>query len=515
MKSYPFLDLTGNAASLSFKNWLVENNPLFSGYDSQGSGLTVICDLLGQYLTQNAYIANMMHNESSIYTSKTWNNKASLASMRGVVPHKHIGARTTVTMTLESTDAVVLKKQDVVLVGADNGIVYPFSPLEDIITTRISDTSISATFTVVQGLWKTYSFKSDIGFSRYEIPADDIDISTLRVYVFKKNSSTQIEYKVIKSFADVTEYSFALVVGPNGKYNIVFGDSYLANKPAYGSDIYIEYIATDGKIGNSIQSIGAVTDILGNKVIDIAHTPIVGGKDPMSMADIDLIMVANNAVKRPETYYQNLLLTEYPDIKDIIVIDGETMATPRYGYIYFYIHHDNLKGISGDILKTLNRHKLNPSIFRISAPEYIDIDVNITVINNTPYSTSNESVKSNIVKLLTTYSTTDLSKISSGFFPSEVITLISNTFSNLKIVDTSYEYVIYNYEVLGNTIDLHIPDTINVSSILYNNKVYKNISEIGYTTKSEICIKTDDDSSYIDANSYWVPRIRNIRVDIR
>ena len=540
-KDAPFLNYDGRDAGREFRNWLNENSTTFKGINFEGSGVTAITDILGQYLMQDAFIANVSYNESSVIRSKIWANKASAASAKGYTPHKKVGSRISCNILLDSDGPVTLSKRNSIFVGHKNNNTYPFVALSNKNSTKYSETQqIMNDVELVQGTWENFSYKvTDPGFSRFTIEDDYIDISTINVYVYEsKTSKVGTKYKRVKHISDIYMSSYLLVLNSENKYSIVFGDDKLGNRPTTGSLIYVEYVKTVGSDSNDISKITIPTKINDKTVNSItSNYTSFGGSDRDSMQSIEMNSMMNSSFIDAKTYYFNLLKTEFPQLNDIIVIPGEEMDQKRYGVTYIYATIGNqalLPALKEKMIQMLEQYKINPCIFIINDPEFVSIDLLLNFEYLETYLKGKEEIRNEIEDIIADYSSEHYGKISSSFYPSELTHYILSNIDDIKLIDTMYTYTIklpYSNPGINATYSVEVPKNVNVSKITFRNYVldvkkgqFRNVIEfhpssntitfdgLTRTENDFVLIESDDDASYITNNSHWVPVIKNTNI---
>lgn len=538
----PFLNYDGRDSGREFRKWLKENSTVFKDYNFEGSGVTAITDILGQYLMQDAFIANVSYNESSLLRSKVWVNKASISSSKGYTPHKKLGARVHCDILVNSTTNVTLEPRGYIFIGHKENNTIPFVSLKKQVSIKQTDEiQLFKDVELVEGTWENFSYQvKDLGFPRYTIPEKDVDISTIKVYVYPSGSKSGVEYQRIQHISDIYNSGYILVLGSDNKYHIVFGDDKIGNKPGLGSTIYVEYVKSLGEEGNSINNISLTTPIEGKSVNRIkANYNSYGGSNLESLDSIEMNSVMNSSFIEGSIYYKNLLKTKFPQLTDIIIIDGEDFSPIRYGVVYVYVTIGNenvLPLLKSQIIKTLEKYKLTPCIFVLNDPKLIEIDVYFDIDVDKNLYEDNIEVKEYITSSIIEYSKLNYGKISSSFYPTELIHHILSTVKHIKINDSSYVYKVPLYNEnpgVNSKYIIDIPNNIQVSTIRYNNSVIditknqylNNEMEFHPETNSvtlykkhvdhnHIFISSDDDASYIQTQNEWIPVIKNINVEV-
>jgi hypothetical protein len=541
-RNIPFLNYDGRDAGREFREWLKGNSSVFKSYNYEGSGITTITDILGQYLMQTAYMSNMVYNESNILRSKIWTNKASIASAKGYTPHKKLGAKVNCDILIKAIETKYINKRNYIFIGHKNNETYPFVLINDVVSTKQSnDIQSFENVELVQGLWENYSYHvKDPGFNRFTINDSDIDISTLNVYVYiDQTSKVGVKYNRIQHISDINNAGYILILDSDNKYSLVFGDDKIANKPPVGSNIFIEYVKTNGEKCNDINEITLTTPIENSQVISIkAKNNSYGGSDEESMQSIEMNGIVNSTLTDSKTYYTTLLKTNFPTLTDINVVDGEKLDPPRYGIIYIYTAIGQTpinKSLKEKMYNILNKYKITPCIFAIKDPRTIEIDIYLDInFNSTQYYESETDIKNLIIKSVKKFADKHYGKITSEWYPTELIHYIKSEV-NVKIQDSMYRYKIHlpiENPGINAEYNVNIPKNISVSKIEFQNEVlnvssyqimgnnieYHPISNtisfisINREETDYVLITSDDDASFIEKETYWIPIIKNINV---
>jgi hypothetical protein len=154
----------------------------FSDYDFEGSGLSVLIDLLAYNTHYNGVYTNLAVNEMFLDSASKRASVVSLSKMLGYTPRSAICAQAivnaSITSPTSSPDVATLPAQQPSLTSID-GVSYIFYNLEDVTVAR--NTAGSYTFSnlkLIEGTPLSYKYTAASGV-RYIIPNANIDVSTL------------------------------------------------------------------------------------------------------------------------------------------------------------------------------------------------------------------------------------------------------------------------------------------------------------------------------------------------
>lgn len=236
----------------------------FSDWNFEGSGLSLLLDVLAYNTHYNAVLAHTSLNESFIDSAQIRANVVSRGKLLGYVPRSVTAARAKVSVVF--TRSALGISEGVVEVSLPVGTTFT-APLDGIVKTFVTLDEYTAeldtdanTFTfpavdLYQGQIKTESFFTAAASSeqKYVIQNPNIDTTTLQVRVFGSITSTSYEaYSRFISFAgaDSTSTLYFLSENHEGKYEVRFGDGVIGKKPSAQNLVQMFFIASDGPKSN-------------------------------------------------------------------------------------------------------------------------------------------------------------------------------------------------------------------------------------------------------------------------
>ena len=139
-------ELDFDTIKTNLKSFLKSQNE-FSDYDFDGSGLSVLLDILAYNTHYNAYYLNMIANESFLDTALLRNSVVSHAKKFGYVPRSATAARATINFTINSLNStpgsLTLPRGYTFLSSLFDDRLYSFVTLED---TTVSKTGTNFVF---------------------------------------------------------------------------------------------------------------------------------------------------------------------------------------------------------------------------------------------------------------------------------------------------------------------------------------------------------------------------------
>ena len=189
-------DLDFDQIKTNLKTYLKQQSQ-FQDYDFEGSGLSVLLDVLAYNTHYNALYTNLAVNESFLDSASKRSSVVSLAKQLGYVPQSATAARATVNLILSSTTstpATITLPKYTLLASTVNNTPYNFYTTEDITVTYGIPTAGKYTFpnvVVTEGTPLTFKYVVAPG-QQYFIPNPNADLSTLKIRV--QDSALMITY---------------------------------------------------------------------------------------------------------------------------------------------------------------------------------------------------------------------------------------------------------------------------------------------------------------------------------
>lgn len=402
------LDFTSIKTNL--KNFL-RNQSTFTDYDFEGSGMSVLLDLLAYNTYYNSYYLNMMANESFLDTAQLRPNILSHAKLINYVPRSRHGAEAKVTITITPSNSengtvnyIVLDKYSRLLGRDIDGVNYPFVTINANNAYKSAGSFVFANVIIKQGEVISHQFLMDANntFRKFEIPSANIDTSTLVVNVFENVNSTESEiYNLYTDLTEVRANSTVFFLEENDKlnYDIVFGDNVIGKRPANGNIIQVTYLSTVGAAGNNISRFTFTEPVAGlfrdNITINVS-SPSIGGTEK---EDIESVRrnapIAYTAQNRCITVndYESLITRDYPNIEAVTVWGGEDNDPIVYGKVYIAL---KTKGYY--TLTTLEKENIKTELIRnrntlTIVPEIVDPEYVFLLIRGSVSYTASKTSK--------------------------------------------------------------------------------------------------------------------------
>lgn len=467
----------------------LESQSEFSDYNFDGSGLSVLIDLLAYNTHYNATLAHLLSNEMFIDSAIKRGSVVSIAKALGYTPRSIKSARIDATITVTpspsytSTSLTLNKTVGFSGAGLDGGS-YTFYPEEDI-TVQKSNGTFTFNVTLVEGKQtrNTFVVTTDTVSGPFELLNGNVDTSTLQVQVQK--SSSELEYTTYtksENILSLTSDSRVFFVEENsyGTTEVRFGDDVLGKSLSVGNIVNIDYMVSSGAVANGVSGVTTKTVITGsNETVNVSGLRAYGGAEAQTTDSIRFIAPKFNATKNRAVTaedYTALIESQYGNINSISVWGGEDNDPPIYGKVFVSIEplpnsiitETDKVAIARDILKPRGVVGIQPVFVD---PTYLYVSFNITsryLKNNTSATAS--TIEATMRNYLSSYFVNTTSKVKKNFYYSELLELL-NSVSN-SIYSTNIELNIHRaFEpFLGdsNRIVFNYNTTISPNSVRSN-----------------------------------------------
>jgi hypothetical protein len=424
----------------------LQSQTAFQDYDFEGSGLSVLIDVLSYNTHYMSYLANMATNELYLDSADIRNNIVSLAKMLGYTPNSPRAPRASVDVVLNNgTGTSVTMSKGTNFTTNVDGTSYQYINNEDITITPANGVYTFSNVNLYEGTLVRFKYtvdSTDVD-QKFIIPTENADTSTLKVSVQNSsNDSTLTNFTLAGGYTGVSSTSkvFFIQEGRDGKYEIYFGDGVTGFKLQDGNVIVLEYIVTNKTNSNGANkftlegSIGGFTD-----VSITTNSSSQGGSESEANDSIKFNAPLNFAAQDravTTTDYETLVKQIYPNALSVSSWGGEDDETPRYGIVKIAI-----KAASGSTLTDQTKldivNGLKPYNVASVKPEIIDPQTtSVLITSNVKYDAksttkSSSTLKTEIINTITDYNTSTLQKFDSVFRFSKLSGLIDNTDSSI------------------------------------------------------------------------------------
>lgn len=446
--SFNLIELDFASIKESLKDYLSQQEVL-KDYDFTGSVLNTVLDVLAYNTHYTAFYANMVANEMFLDSSILRKSVVSHAKQIGYTPTSSRASRAIMDIKTGVTGGILNRGVEFTGTGKDNKS-YKFVCLQ---TNIANINNVFENVSIFQGTLKRITYVYDPlvkSRSILSIPNNKIDTRTILVRV--QNSSTDTtginelwgEASNYISLSPTSSVYFLQESSEEGMYELYFGDNFFGKQPKAGSMVFIDYLETEGELGNDITEFS--TSLTNAQII--ANTSSGGGANAESISSIKFLAprqyVSQNRAVTQEDYYVSVI-KKYPNFDSVKIYGGETVTPPKYGKVLIAI-----KPKSGLFLTALEKDeiesfvKTNFSIVTISPevidPEYIFLNLDISLRYDLKINPVDKStMKTFIVGFVKSWATSNLKRFGDSFYSSVLLSDLSR--SDISVVSCDFSVV--------------------------------------------------------------------------
>ena len=374
----------------------------FSDYDFEGSGLSILLDLLAYNTHYMGYYLNMVSNEMFIDTAISRNSVVSHAKLLGYTPRSRVASRASIDLTIipvanDSNNAVLIPRFTRFASETKDGINYIFVNPEARVIYKNTESGlfVAENLELKEGQPNgiTFTYDSQTNPNQvFELPDVGIDTSTLQVFVQRSaENANQESYMLAEDATDVASGSnvFYLEENKNGKYQIYFGDNVIGKKLTNGNIVVVSYIITSGSTANGLRSFKLLDTLLNSTTnsIDLVSASTSGAGeesiDNIRFTAPKAYISQNRAVTKND--YIALINKNYPYFDAVNVWGGEENSPPVFGKVYFTAKPLGGYEITTTEIEYIKTNILKPFSVLTVTPEYVEADYNYVNISADVY----------------------------------------------------------------------------------------------------------------------------------
>jgi hypothetical protein len=467
---------------LNLKKFL-QSQAEFSDYNFEGSGFSVLLDVLAYNTHYLGFNANMLANEMYLDSADIRKNIVSIAKMLGYTPASVTAPVANITVQVnDAAGSTLTMIKGTPFTTSVNGTTYQYITNEDYTISPSSGLYKFENVNVYEGTLVTYRYTVDSTDTdqKFIIPSNTTDMTTLSVTV--QNSATDLTQTIFNRF-DVTVQTRDFSTVPiyliqeveDGKFEVYFGDNIIGKKLDDGNIVILQYIVTNRDQSNGASSFSVSNTINGySDVLITTNSVSQGGGAAESKESIrfnaPLFYAAQNRAVTT-TDYEALVRDIYPNALSVSAWGGENDETPTYGAVKIAI-----KAASGSTLTNYTKQSIVSQLkqYNVAAVRPIIVDPETTYIlltSNIKYdsrltSYSADTLKTNVITNISNYNNTTLQRFDGIFRYSKIVGLIDNTdtsiISNITtikikktftpILNSTQKYNIYFRNALYNPV---------------------------------------------------------------
>lgn len=472
----------------NLKNYLKTQSD-FNDYDFDGSGLSVLLDVLAYNTHYNAMVAHFALNEAFLDSAQIRGNVVTRAKLLGYTPRSVLAPRASVSIFVDVSEEVgtipdtLSISRGSKLTSNVDGQEYTFTVLESV-SAPYSEADTGFTFSsvsIAQGIYKTVQYRvdNDIENQKFQLLDKNADTSTLRVRVQQnQNSNVYDIYTRFETIQNVKSDSqvYHLQENSGGYYETYFGDGVIGKKPSNNNIINIDYVVTDGIEANGANIFSMVNNIGGfGSIVVTTLSKAQGGSVQETSESIrynaPLTFIAQNRAVTSEDY-RAIIQRDFANIESISTWGGEDNDPPDYGRVYL-----SIKPLVGTSLTTAEKEEITNTILKgknvvsitpsIVDPDftYLELDVFFKYNPNLTDRTKIE-IESLIRDTISDYNFNNLNKFDGVFRHSELLRAIDT--SDSSITSSTVRPYMFKTIAAGTTVAVNNFDLKFTGALLAN-----------------------------------------------
>ena len=457
----------------------------FRDYDFEGSGMSVLLDILAYNTHYLGFNANMLANEMFLDSSSLRSSAVSHAKMLGYEVSSPRASSAIITVNLITNDSSKTMPAGTAFSTKVDDTSFQFVTIQDITGVNLGNSVEFPQVEIYEGTYVTTKYlvdSSDVD-QRYLLVDSSADTNTLTVKV--QNSTSDTTSTTFTKATDITQLNsssnvYYLQEVESGKFEVYFGDGNVSKSLSDGNIVILQYVVTNKSLANGANSFNATSAIDGVTNINLlVNVPARGGAEAESIKSIKLNAPLDYATQgRAVTTddYKVFVRKLFPNTQAVSVFGGEdgsfdegtglTSSVPQYGKVFI-----SVKTTTGQNLTRAEKLQLEKDLkpFKVASitPQIIDpittsliLDVVFQYDSNAT-TKSEESLESLITDTISNFNDTDLKTFSGVFRHSKLTGLIddadSSILSNITTVVMSQLFTPVTTEETGYIVDFSNP----------------------------------------------------------
>jgi hypothetical protein len=425
----------------------------FSDYNFDGSGLSVLLDILAYNTHYMGYYMNMVANEMFMDTALLRSSVVSHAKLLGYTPRSRAAAQATINLALDivvgdANNSVTLPRFSRFISGNKDGKNYVFVNTNQTTATKNSAGGFYFENLIIkEGQPQSYAFGFDATNNTkqiFELPDVGIDTSTLRVQVQTSAQNTSKETFILAQDSTAVSANssvYYLEENRNGKYQIYFGDGIVGKALTDGNIVIVTYIVSTGTDANGIKTFKLVDNLTGygssvSLVSESASGNLEETIDEIRKVAPKSFISQNRAVTKND--YITLINRDYPYFSAVTVWGGEENDPPIYGKVFFSakptanyeVSQTEIDYLANKVIRPLSIMTVKPEYV---APDYtfINMEVNVS-FDSTRTNKTEGQIETSVRSAILNYAAANLNSFDNTLKTSKLM-------REIDIADTSIE----------------------------------------------------------------------------
>src|SRR6056300_1307660 len=485
-----------DAIKANLKTFL-SNQSQFKDYDFEGSGMSVLLDLLAYNTHYLSYNANILANEMFIDTADLRNSIVSLAKALGYTPNSPTAAYADINLVVNNaTGASLTLDTGTRFTTSIDGSTYSFVTIDDHTITPVDGVYTFSNIKIYEGTYITFSYTNNSGDvdQRFIIPSANADLSTLKVTV--QNSAGDTTTSTYTKATSITELNgnskvYFLQEAEDGKFEIYFGDGVIGKSLDDGNIVRLKYVVTNKTAANGASSFTLAGNIEGfsDVTLTVNSNASIKFNAPKSYAAQDRAVTIED--------YKAKVREIYANTKSISAWGGEDAETPSYGRVFISINPKSGSNLTettkNSIVTELKRFSVASVTPVIVDPETTSLLLTSTVMYDEKSTTKTAAtLKTDVTNALTNYNDNTLNQFDNIFRYSKALELIDDADSSILSNITTLRIRKSFTPTLGSSTNY----TVYFSNPLYNPHTGHKSAEGGILSSTGFKVEGDATNIY-------------------
>ena len=474
----------------------------FRDYNFEGSGMSVLLDVLSYNTHYLGYNANMLANEMYLDSADLRSSVVSLAKQVGYTPTSATCSTANINVVVNNgVGSSITMSRGTKFTSSVNGQSYTFVNNADISVIPGDGVYTFSNVELKEGSLLNFKYTAnttDID-QRFLIPNDNVDTTTLTVKIQNSSSdSITNTYSLANGITalDSSSKVYFLQEVEDGRYEVYFGDGVLGRAVADGNIIILDYIVcnTDAANGASSFTLSGTLDGFANVTIT-TNSGAAGGSDQESISSIKYnaprdYTAQDRAVTAED--YKVLVKSLYANAQSVQVYGGEDAEPVAFGKVYI-----SIKAKSGSNLTTTTKTSIVQSLksYAVASVTPVIIDPETTFItlatsfkyNSSVSTLALSTLEANVLNSITTYNNDTLENFTGMYRHSALSTLIDSTDSSILSNVTTVRM----YKYITPTLNEGLKYTLSFNNAFYNPHSGHNSSAGGIVSSTGFKINDD------------------------
>jgi len=453
----------------------------FRDYDFEGSGMSILLDVLAYNTHYLGFNANMLANEMFLDSTSLRSSAVSHAKMLGYEVSSPRAATAVITVTLNTTDGNKTMPAGTAFTTKIDDVDYQFVTVKDITASNIGNSIPFTEIDIYEGTYVTTKYvvnTSDVD-QRFLLVDPRSDTTTLTVKI--QNSASDTITTTFTKATDITQLTttsdvYFLQEAESGKFEVYFGDGVVSKALSDNNIVILQYVVTNKSAANGASSFTSPSAIDGvTNVGVVVNVTARGGAEGESITSIKLnapLDYASQGRAVTADDYKVYVKKLFANTQAVSVWGGEdgsfdsatglTSSTPEYGKVFI-----SVKTTTGENMTNVQKFQLEKYLrpYKVASITPVIVDpITTYLILNTVFqydsnatTSSKETLETLVSTTLTNFNNSDLKNFNAVFRHSKLAGLIDDTdtsiLSNVTTVTMAQYITPTTTAVTGYTID--------------------------------------------------------------